>query len=88
MQNKVHFLVTPLLAHHQVNLINDPIIAANNWRRLTPDNLTMTWPAFNISMNPNASVDITLWGYWEDVLNYTFEEVALNTPRCLNYSTP
>lgn len=72
----------PSLARRQVNLINDPVVPANHWRSFNPDNLTLTWPAFNISINPNAQVDITIWGYWEDVLGHSFEEVA---PKALHF---
>ncbi|KRZ03136.1 Uncharacterized protein T11_17932, partial [Trichinella zimbabwensis] len=73
--NKFYILM-PSLARRQVNLINDPVVLNNNWRSFNPDNLTLTWPAANITVNPNAQVDITLWGYWEDV-----GSIARNSPN-------
>ncbi|KFD52274.1 hypothetical protein M514_06837, partial [Trichuris suis] len=86
--NKFYVLM-PSLARRQVNLLNDPVGLKNNWRNFNPDNLTLTWPNYNISVNPNAQVDITLWGYWEDVLGHRFTEVgsiARNTPNRGVYS--
>uniref|UniRef100_A0A5S6QTX0 AMOP domain-containing protein n=1 Tax=Trichuris muris TaxID=70415 RepID=A0A5S6QTX0_TRIMR len=86
--NKFYVLM-PSLARRHVNLINDPVALKNNWRSFNPDNLTLTWPNYNISVNPNAQVDITLWGYWEDVLGHSFVEVgsiARNTPNRGSYS--
>uniref|UniRef100_A0A915HJU4 Mucin-like protein n=1 Tax=Romanomermis culicivorax TaxID=13658 RepID=A0A915HJU4_ROMCU len=83
------YILMPSLARRHVNLINDPNNPNNNWRSFKPENLTMTWPNYNISVNPNAQVDITLWGYWENVLGHTFEPIGSidkNTPNRGAYS--
>lgn len=59
----------------EVNLINDPLVPKNNWRGYEADNLTLTWPAYNLTFDLNSQVDITLWGYWEDVEKHEFVEV-------------
>ncbi len=67
--------VQPGRGRQRVKLLNDPIKIVNNWMDPRADNLTMKWSSLNISTNPNAQVDITLWGYWEDVEGHEFREV-------------
>jgi hypothetical protein len=82
-------IMQPALSRRPVKLINDPIKIKNNWRSPEAENLTLQWPHVNISTNPNAQVDITLWGYWEDVEGHSLKEVgalAVKTPNKGIYS--
>jgi hypothetical protein len=70
------YLVQPGLARRRVNLMNDPLDAINNWNSYAARNLSLTWDYQNISIDANALVDITLWGYWEDVEGHSFRQVT------------
>jgi len=56
-------------------------VPKNNWRGYEADNLTLTWPAYNLTFDMNSQVDVTLWGYWEDVEKHEFVEVHINPVR-------
>lgn len=75
------------LATHPVQLITDPLIADNDWRSPRADNLTMMWPALNLSSNAGVAIDITVWGYWEDLDGHELIEVGrgemLKQKKCL-----
>lgn len=58
-----------------MQLLDDPQKAMNSWKSPLAENLTFVWPAFNLSHDFNANVDITLWGYWEDINAHEFIEV-------------
>uniref|UniRef100_A0A1I7XE73 non-specific serine/threonine protein kinase n=1 Tax=Heterorhabditis bacteriophora TaxID=37862 RepID=A0A1I7XE73_HETBA len=70
------FSVQPGLARRRVNLVNDPREPMNNWNHFNPQNLTLSWEWENITANPNANVDIALWGYWEDTEGYSFKQIG------------
>lgn len=67
--------MAPARSRREINLINDPLIAQNHWRSYAPENLTLTWPALNLTWDLNTQVDILLWGYWEDVEKHEFVQV-------------
>lgn len=67
--------MSPNRGRREVNLIDDPLNGDNNWRVPAAQNLTLAWPALNLSMDSTATVDITLWGYWEDVETHDLTEV-------------
>ena len=61
----------------KLNLVDDPSNNfINDWMNINAENLTMKWGRNNISSSANAKVDITLWGYWEDLEGHEFVEIA------------
>ncbi len=72
---KVNVSVQPALASPQVKLIDKPQEPINNWHSPNATELLMEWVPVNLTGNPNARVDITLWAYWEDTDDHQFIQV-------------
>uniref|UniRef100_A0A0K0F7J0 Protein mesh (inferred by orthology to a D. melanogaster protein) n=1 Tax=Strongyloides venezuelensis TaxID=75913 RepID=A0A0K0F7J0_STRVS len=83
------YILQPGLARRRVNLINDPRDVNNNWNNFNAQNLSLSWEWQNITTNPNAIVDISLYGYWEDVEGHSFKKIghlARNYPNTGQYT--
>uniref|UniRef100_A0A914XL52 NIDO domain-containing protein n=1 Tax=Plectus sambesii TaxID=2011161 RepID=A0A914XL52_9BILA len=63
-------------SNHPVQLINDPLLGYNDWHSPAANNLTLMWPAVNISSSAGVTIDISVWGYWEDLDGHEMVEVG------------
>ncbi|CAD5214530.1 unnamed protein product [Bursaphelenchus okinawaensis] len=71
------YLLQPSLAMPQIKLIDDPLIAHDNWRSHNATNLRMEWAPHNLTNDLSAMINIKLMGYWEDTDDHIFEEVGV-----------
>ncbi len=76
--------VQPRQSRLPTKLINDPHNETNNWRNWQAESLTVKWSSVNITTNPNARINLELWGYWEDLEQHTLKRVCLASAH---YST-
>ena len=70
-----------------MNLVNDPREPRNTWDAFDAQNLTLTWEHENITSNYNSQVDLSLYGYWEDVEGHSFKHIGYIAKRHPNTGT-